>query len=396
MRLQRLDVLRGIAIVAVLGAHMHAPPADWPALLAAPLAFWHKNGWLGVDLFFVLSGYLVSGLLFSEYKKYGRLDVRRFLIRRGFKIYPAFYLLIAVTVSVHVLALGRHIPWKKVLVESFYLQSYFPEYQLWGPTWSLSVEEHFYLFLPLVILAALRFSRDRQDPFGVLLPFGVCLAAAVLGVRSWAALHPDGTPHWDLHIIWPTHHRMDALFFGVLISYMKHFRSQTLDALLPHRRWVAWVAAFALLGPAMLCHETSVWIHTIGYTMAYLAAGIIVVLVLEMPEGSAISRWPGAAAAGSFLAWIGFYSYSIYLWHMLFRVWGERGLEFILGGAPGFAFGTAFYMAGSVLLGAALARLVETPTLALRDRWFPSRTAAKTAAPRLTPQPRPQAAPVPC
>jgi len=77
MRIKGLDFLRGIAILLVLFRHN-------------PLGnniFYHF-GWLGVDLFFVLSGFLVSGLLFTEYKKRGEVRIKRFLIRRGFKIYP--------------------------------------------------------------------------------------------------------------------------------------------------------------------------------------------------------------------------------------------------------------------------------------------------------------------
>ena len=74
-RNQSLDVLRGIAILLVLGRHFNYFP------------LWRQAGWIGVDLFFVLSGFLISGLLFQEYKNTGKLDVRRFILRRGLKIW---------------------------------------------------------------------------------------------------------------------------------------------------------------------------------------------------------------------------------------------------------------------------------------------------------------------
>jgi peptidoglycan/LPS O-acetylase OafA/YrhL len=91
VRVRQLDILRAIAVLLVLGRHEHAN------------ALWRRCGWVGVDLFFVLSGFLISGLLFSEYKKRGRLDLPRFYIRRGLKIYPSFYVLILATflVSMH-------------------------------------------------------------------------------------------------------------------------------------------------------------------------------------------------------------------------------------------------------------------------------------------------------
>ena len=79
-RLRELDFLRGIAIILVLFRHQVVSD------------FIGKMGWVGVDLFFVLSGFLVSGLLFKEYLKHGNIKPKRFLIRRGFKIYPVYYL----------------------------------------------------------------------------------------------------------------------------------------------------------------------------------------------------------------------------------------------------------------------------------------------------------------
>ncbi|HXJ16319.1 MAG TPA: acyltransferase, partial [Candidatus Polarisedimenticolia bacterium] len=81
MRNKRLDVLRSIAVLLVLLYHSE---------IGTRLA---NAGWAGVDLFFVLSGFLISGLLFTEYKKRGSIDFKRFFIRRGLKIYPAFYVL---------------------------------------------------------------------------------------------------------------------------------------------------------------------------------------------------------------------------------------------------------------------------------------------------------------
>src|ERR1700758_1823216 len=81
-RNESLDVLRCIAVLLVLGFHFPY------------YALWGRLGWIGVDLFFVLSGFLISGLLFQEYKATESINLLRFLIRRGLKIYPSFYLLI--------------------------------------------------------------------------------------------------------------------------------------------------------------------------------------------------------------------------------------------------------------------------------------------------------------
>src|ERR1700761_2224153 len=101
-----LDALRGIAILLVLGNHF------------GYFSVWQRMGWAGVDLFFVLSGFLISGLLFDEWQRFGSIDFRRFYIRRGFKIYPAFYFLLLITVAVNFVRPGITsfpVTWRSIL-----------------------------------------------------------------------------------------------------------------------------------------------------------------------------------------------------------------------------------------------------------------------------------------
>src|SRR5580700_3805244 len=100
-RLASLDSLRAVAILLVVGGHM--PHIDLPngdVLLGLITHYWQEGGWIGVDLFFVLSGFLIGGLLFREYRQYGAISFGRFFIRRGLKIYPPFFAMIAVTIFV--------------------------------------------------------------------------------------------------------------------------------------------------------------------------------------------------------------------------------------------------------------------------------------------------------
>src|SRR5438270_7344794 len=106
-RLPGLDLLRGIAVLLVLGRHMWDVPPDVQHPLGRVLEVWQRGGWVGVDLFFVLSGFLVSGLLFSEYKQFGTVSPGRFLLRRGLKIYPAFYVFLAGTACMPFLSHSR-------------------------------------------------------------------------------------------------------------------------------------------------------------------------------------------------------------------------------------------------------------------------------------------------
>src|SRR5215469_12989174 len=122
-RSNAIDVLRALAVTLVFGAHLFPCPSETNQTLAFLTGAWGKVGWVGVDLFFVLSGFLVSGLLYREHQKYGQISASGFLIRRGLKIYPAFWLMIGVSIAVFAFSRGLpHI--KSILSELLFLQNY--------------------------------------------------------------------------------------------------------------------------------------------------------------------------------------------------------------------------------------------------------------------------------
>ena len=147
-RLKEIDFLRGLAILLVLLFHH-------------PL-FFHsiRMGWAGVDLFFVLSGFLVSGLYFSEYKKTGDVKIGLFLIRRGFKIYPLFYVVMLITI-IYKFILLKSVSINQVLAELFFVQNYFEG--IWNHTWSLAIEEHFYFGLSFIVLILARVKQITNN-----------------------------------------------------------------------------------------------------------------------------------------------------------------------------------------------------------------------------------------
>ncbi len=143
MRFQTLDLLRAIAIIGVLLRHSRL---DY---------FWMRAGWVGVDLFFVLSGFLVSGLLFNEFKKLQNVNVLCFLIRRGFKIYPCFYFFLALAICFNLFILEKDLHMNELLGEVFFLQNYLGAIS--EHTWSLAIEEQFYFFIGLSVYLAFKF-----------------------------------------------------------------------------------------------------------------------------------------------------------------------------------------------------------------------------------------------
>jgi len=360
VRVVPLDVLRAAAIALVFGSHLPTPTTPLPAGLDRFFLFWKRFGWTGVDLFFVLSGFLVSGLLFREYATTGAIRPGRFLIRRGLKIYPAFYVLFVVTLVVrHELAIPTGV-WATI-GEAAFLQNY--HYGLWGHTWSLAVEEHFYILLVVALTSIVAVSRS---PFRVLERIFIAVPIVVLGLRiATHVLLPF--QHHTHH--WPTHLRIDSLLFGVSLAYLEHLKPARFAALLRWRIPLLCVGALGLIPPLFLPADHP-FVHTIGYTLLYVGYGSILIFALGQPP----ARFGWSRAGLRWTAALGAYSYSIYLWHVPFTAWIMPAVIRTVRGP--FLVTVAFQCVGAGLAGVLLARLIEFPVLRLRDRFFPSRVDA--------------------
>lgn len=377
-RSRAIDALRAVAILLVLGCHCVVRPDD--SGVAAPLAgAWHRVGWAGVDLFFVLSGFLVSGLLFSEYRRTGALDVRRFLVRRGLKIWPAYFAYLAF--------LALWLTWQRwhgKPVEAFaalranllHLQNY-----LGTPrehTWSLAVEEHFYLLLALLGFVGLqsRWLRAR-----VRRHFPVVAIASVLGLA--AVRHGQFLAGGrDAINLFSTHLRFDGLLLGTLLAYLHHFRPATL-AWSAARPGATLLAGAALALPTMIATpDLNAWTAGAGLTVMYVGFALGVLGTVQLERSAAGARVFRSPAAGA-LARLGFYSYGIYLWHIDLAQTPLKKIAAALAttALPPEAVWAALtlaYVAVAVASGALMSRLIELPALALRDRYF-------TAGPRPEP-----------
>jgi peptidoglycan/LPS O-acetylase OafA/YrhL len=362
----QLDLLRAVAILLVLGRHIHR--YDYPPFTRLFFIAWQRIGWIGVDLFFVLSGFLIAGLLFREQMHYGRIRFARFFTRRGFKIYPAFYVMISVAI-LNLWVTRQPVGGRALLDELFFLQSYGPS--LCGYTWSLAVEEHFYLLLPLVLILMLKRRPTDPDPFRRLPFFFVCLAVGILLLRVMTVLFGEriGLYHHAGNLAYQTHSRMDSLLFGVCLSYLYHYRKATLDAFFT--KW-----AFPLAGAGILCvswpvltTQSSTFTLTLGFTLLYLGFGSLLILTLRSPLIGAAQK----TRPFRLLAYIGTHSYSIYLWHGLVALWIPTLLSRLLGFPAPFLVECLVYLAASILLGIFAANIIEIPMLKIRDTLFPSR-----------------------
>ncbi len=358
-RSKALDALRAVAILLVLGRHTNVSEA------------WTRIGWCGVDLFFVISGFLISGLLFQEYKRFGDIRLKRFWLRRGLKIYPAFYLYTLVLIlTLPITFPGAKVPVQRLLVDLVFLSSYFQG--LSGHTWSLAIEEHFYLLLPLLLLVLMKLRPKRKDPFTLIPIVFVLIAISSLSFRL--AAKPAGFTDYYAYLF-PTHLRMDALFCGVMIGYLYHFKPQVLMRV---KGWQLLIAGGMLLTPIYFVEMGYRWMFTWGLTCAYLGFACIVAWAIHVP----LPRGRLLALPINVLARIGFYSYSIYLWHWIIIFYVRHYVRYkcITSGTP-MEWSSRLEiwqwpvsMAVSIVVGIAMAVVVEQPVLRLRDRWFPSCT----------------------
>ncbi|QDU09665.1 acyltransferase family protein [Gimesia aquarii] len=373
-RVQSLDILRAIAVILVLGRHMPGCPEDTPLLLRNGMGLWARSGWIGVDLFFVLSGFLVSGLLFREFNRHGNVRIGRFLARRGLKIYPAFYVMLSTTLAI-VLWRNGGISLSRYVSECLFLQSYFPG--VWNHTWTLAIEEHFYLLLALVVAFLVTRGKRSGSPFASLPWLFYCVAAAVLLLRCMTSF--SSTYSHTTHLF-PTHLRIDSLFFGVFLSYLYCFHLDRIEPFTRQFRFHIIAISLLLLSPVLFLPLGSTpWLPAFGLTLLYLGFGGIVISTVDWrPNCPRPFR-----IVGGLLAAIGFYSYSIYLWHMPVNVWGSGAIRIATGVQIGYWSNLFVYMIGSLIVGVLMAKLIEMPVLRIRDRYFPSRSQKQVASTKM-------------
>ena len=302
-RIAVLDGVRGVAILLVIVFHgYNTLPAAFHGGTFVAIA--HEGGHLGVDIFFVLSGYLITSLLLEEYKRTGSIDLRRFYERRVRRIFPAYYVFLAV---VGVLALGEllHVSLLGWLLSAFYLTDYaFGNTAVWiVHSWSLSVEEQFYLFWPALIMLL---GVTRAKTFA----FAIVLALPFVRLATYVTL-----PHLRDSIDAMFHTRLDMLMYGAALSIGVSQRWPVLERLSGRAGGVAALVSGAALvcGVLVATRLHGAYLFTIGYSITGIATATLLLTLLSHPN------WAAAKALSIRpLTAIGRISYSLYLWQQLF------------------------------------------------------------------------------
>lgn len=379
--LPQLDGLRFFAFLAVFAFHNGLPPfaplvrdlvrtlhglgGPFRAIPEELGARWQANGWIGVEIFFVLSGYLIVTLLLREEEQHGRVDLRAFWVRRILRIWPLYYVTLAVALLLASgLATGYAEPsfWeflsRQGLAFMLFLGNWSMGFRGPAPTdalsvlWSVCVEEQFYLFVPLLLVFIPRRWR---------VPLALAGIAGGIAGRTWLAKSHAGPLLFQFNTV----SHLDVLLGGVLLALLVRPRPGGPPSWSVRGQAAEIVCLGALvllvsqpgLGKGTWTRQS---LDLVGVWVA--CAGWLGVMVSHRTWGSAMLSY-------NRLVWLGRISYGLYMWHeialwtnaRLFRQLGwfpnQEPLQAIAGLALTIAFAAASYT------------WLERPFLRLKSRW---------------------------
>jgi peptidoglycan/LPS O-acetylase OafA/YrhL len=358
-----LDTLRALAITLVFVYHYRIFVSPQPDL------GWLSNvGWVGVDLFFVLSGYLITDQVMGAWQRGQTLSIPVFWARRALRTWPAFWVVLA-AYFIWPEALGGRAPPPLWRFLSFT--------QNWGllpgtafsHAWSLCIEEQFYLVLPLVLWAAHRWGTRWWQAWALL----AGLTALGVGLRAslWQRYGPEGSDPatgYMPHIYYATLCRFDEFLPGVAVALLRHGHPALWQRVQAHGQAllaVALAATAALLWGAHRWYTIDgqgygAFMTVLGYSLlAWAFAGLV---AAALCPGNALHRWrvPGAYP-------LALWSYSIYLSH---KAVGHLARTHLggLGWHPWLLW--CVVVLASLTVGVLLHHAVEQPFMRLRARWF--------------------------
>jgi peptidoglycan/LPS O-acetylase OafA/YrhL len=357
-RANGLDTLRAIAITLVFMYHYMVFVSD-----EATFGFASVVGWVGVDLFFVLSGYLIANQIFAGIVRGQELSLKYFYIRRGLRTLPAFWFVLALYFLFPALMGGRPPPplWRFL--------TFTQNLGLHGGTafshaWSLCIEEQFYLVLPLLVVAGAGAANFQARAWIVI------VTLFFVGVISRTVLWYDYGEIDYQDIYYSTLCRFDEFLPGVALALLRNFHRPVWERITGYgQRTLALgtVATAAMLYAIYHGHFTDdsgyrSFIVCLGFSLVAIAFATLVLAALSPGSWLRRVRVPGAYH-------VALWSYSIYLSHkaVAFIVNTQLARRVLPPGLKPLLIGCACVSAGWLMF-----RLIETPFMAYRDRIFPT------------------------
>jgi peptidoglycan/LPS O-acetylase OafA/YrhL len=375
-RIHGLDTMRAIAVTLVVLHH-------YALFVGSEDTFgWvGQIGWVGVDLFFALSGYLIGNQIFRALRSPEGLSLTRFYARRLLRTLPNFYAVLALYALWPAFREGSPmLPLWKYL--SFTQNLGLEPGTAFSHAWSLCIEEQFYLLLPACALFAVALGRSRAGHRWLWAAFALAFAAG-MAIRAGAWLQGQEQAHW-LHFYYKNIYysslcRFDELLAGVALALLKNFHGAVWARLMGQGRLLlaAGCGTSALALRWFLADHYGLWTTVFGYPLLALGCALLILAALAPDSPLHRTRVPGA---GSLALW----SYAIYLVHKQVCILAAQPLA-EAGYGPEHPLTIAVALALSVLCGWLLYRVVETPFMRLRARWVPGNAGAPlvaNAAPR--------------
>ena len=304
-----LDGLRAFAVLAVIFYHMGLG--------------WAPGGLMGVTVFFVISGYLINGLLVAEHEQTGAISLKSFWLRRVRRLFPAIFLSVVGTAALctifdHTLldkmrpdiapSLLFYNNWWQIFRDMSYFE------QAGNPSplthfWSLSIEEQFYVVWPLLLLLMYRLGAKKKTMSRVV------LVLAIVSALEMALLYnPQGDPS---RIYYGTDTRAMSLLIGVWLAFMWPSAAFGTEPSISNRNTGTWVA-FNLAGVVALLALIAIVAFTNGFSAFPYYGGILLTSVLSAVLIAALAvpkTWVARLFELAPFVWIGKRSYSMYLWH---------------------------------------------------------------------------------
>src|SRR5947207_15736154 len=277
-----LDLLRALAIIVVVIYHAALLGFNLPGRV-------DRFGWLGVDLFFVLRGYLIVGQLLAPLARDQRINLGRFFARRALRIMPAYF---AVLVIYFLLPSWREYPemsqplWKFILsIQNVALHGG----TAFSHAWSLAVEDQFYLCLPFILLFVNRWPRSA-----IIIPcvivFGGILLRTFLAWQNPAADFGVSFRAFQSWIYYPTWTRLDPLVFGVALAAIEKFRPQWWQRLMNCAPWLL-LPALGLIAYALYLGETeTLTVSACVWQFPLIAVGMAALLLCAVSPRLPLSR----------------------------------------------------------------------------------------------------------
>ena len=306
-RLHGLDHLRALAITLVLFFHYDknfGHPHWFPELI--------NFGWTGVDLFFVLSGFLISSHLFAEAQESGRISLKQFYLKRSFRILPLYLVVVGIYFCFPLLREWEALPplWK-FLTFTQNLGINPRQFGTFSHAWSLCVEEHFYLILPLILIGILGRHLFKKLSFCLLTLF---LSGFLIRYYIWSSLYlPKQTEgvSWHHLLYYPSYTRLDPLIVGISIAALCHFQPKVFERISRHGNALILAGILVLAVAYFSCAQFGTFSTTM-YGFPTIALGYGFLVFGAVSPSCILYRWNSKIT--NFISTL---SYALYLSHKI-------------------------------------------------------------------------------